>query len=361
MSKQKLEEYFASRHQDGKFNGGVIVADHGEPVLAATYGPASMESKEPLTLDHRFRIASLSKQFTCMALMILKEAGQLAYDDSLQEYLPAFPYSGISIRHIMTMTSGLPDLKPLAEEHLERNRDNGNTEILELWKTHHPPLKEPTGTKWEYMDMTFELLAMVIERVSGASYANFLRERIFEPLGMHGSCSTTPNQERVQLSNRALGYVRSESGELVSETTIDDYELLRYTGKQCGGSSVWSSANDLLLWDQSLYTDQLVSMETLEEGFTPALSNEGIPVTTLWGAHYGFAWSIARRDGTEPFPSSCHPALGACVEHGGGFAGHQVQLVRLIEAKKTIILLANVWHDEFFSIAGEVMDLIAES
>jgi CubicO group peptidase (beta-lactamase class C family) len=255
----------------------VMVIENGEILFEGGFGLANLESRTPITPQSAFRLASVSKQFTAMAVMILAERGQLAYDDELVEHLPELASYGddITLRHLLAHLGGLRAM-----------------EFLAGWGE---PLFE-AGDRYEYSNPGYEMLALVVERVSGQTFRVFLEENIFEPLGMHSA--VVRDSSEPEIANRVYGYSRKEDTFVLS----DDHVLNHIIGS--GG--VYASVRDLALWDEALYTETLVRRSTLEEAWSPVRLNDGEEYP------YGFGWRLG--------PNG---ALGRRVAHAGRMGGFQ--------------------------------------
>jgi CubicO group peptidase (beta-lactamase class C family) len=301
---------------DGASPGvAVAVIRDGEIVHRAGYGLADLATGTPITPDTTFRLASVSKQLTGMAIMLLAEEGMLDYDDPVVQYLPELERFGseITIRHLLHHTSGLPDYYDTLEAELEEDWIT-NQEAVEFFSQWGETLF-PAGDRYEYSNPGYEMLAAIVERVSGKLFREFMDERIFQPLGM--SNTTLFDQTEPEIANRAYGYTREGD-----EFSLDDEHVLNYLG---GSGGIYTSVNDLYLWDQALYNEQLVSRSTLEKAFVPAVLGNGDEVP------YGFGWRL----GAEDF-------LGTQHYHSGGWLGFSAQMVRYPDRRFSVALLSNL-------------------
>jgi N-acyl-D-amino-acid deacylase len=326
----QVSALFEDYSVDGSPGAAVMVIEDGETLFEGGFGFADIESRTPITPRSAFRLASVSKQFTAMAVMILAERGQLAYDDPVVEYLPELERFGdrITLRHLLTHTGGLPDYyEALEAASAERMPDTEDAmRFLAGWG-------EPVfgaGERYEYSNPGYEMLALVVERVSGQTFGAFMKANIFEPLGMNATVvrdSTEP-----EIPNRALGYSRSED----SFTLNDDHVLNHIVGS----GLMYSTVEDLALWDQALYTEKLVRRPTLEEAWSPVrlASGEENP--------YGFGWRLGRYGG-----------LGRRLKHAGGWVGFSTFIVRYPERRFSVIVLSNLDEFEAEEFAGRVVDI----
>jgi CubicO group peptidase (beta-lactamase class C family) len=302
---KQISRYMNYCYEKGIFNGVMLIAEDGQIIYHQAMGYADLENRFPLKTNTPFYIASLTKQFTSMAIMMLKERGKLEFDSKLSDFFPEFPSYAeqVTIRHLLTHTAGIPDHFELGAY----KTDLTNAEVLDLL-IRQPKLEFFPGVQFKYSNGNYVLLALIVERVSGESYQEFLRNNIFRPLGMNQTL--VYDESKPMIDNRALGY--NQFGEK------DDYELLT---KGAGG--VFSTAEDLFKWDQALYSDVLVKPPTLMEAFTSyRLQN-----TLLTG--YGFGWAVSDQPN------------GKIVSHGGGFGGFRAYIERQLNKNRTIIFMSN--------------------
>lgn len=307
-----LDSALTILHQQAMFNGTVLIAEKGKTIYKKAFGLANIQTNEALKTTSAFNLASISKQFMTMMVMMLQEKGKLRYDDKVQQYLPDFPYDNITIRHLLTHTSGLPEYFDLALQYNNTLDTLTNDKMLQLLIDHKPKLQFVPGAKWEYCNTGYLLLASVIEKTSGMAIANFFKEQITKPLGLNDTYIYTLTMPSFP-QNRVYGFQRKNGRNVLND-------LIRLDGV-VGDGNVYSSVEDLLKWDQALYTTKLVSTSSLQEAFTPVKLNDG---TTY---NYGFGWFIENN--------------GKLLSHTGGWVGFLNEIVRDIEKKQTMIMLTN--------------------
>lgn len=307
-----LDSVLTILHQRASFSGVVLVAENGKTVYKKALGMANLTTHEPLKTTSSFNLASVSKQFMAMMVMMLKEQGKLQFDDIVQQHLPDFPYEKISIRHLLTHTSGLPEYFDLAQKHNNTLDTLTNEKLLQLLKTHQPNVEFGIGEKWEYNNTGYVILASVIEKVAGMPIEDFFKQQITRPLGMKYTYIYCLRMKHSPV-NRVMGYER-KNGQNVPN------DLIRLDGV-VGDGNVYSSVEDLLKWDQALYTQKLVSAATWQEAITPVKLNNS-------QTHpYGFAWFIEND--------------GKVLSHTGSWVGFFNEVIRNVEKKQTIIILSN--------------------
>ena len=285
-------------------------------------GKRSFETQTPLQKTDIFELASVSKQFTAIMVMMCKEKGMLNFDDPVSKYLD-IPYSGITIRNLLTHTSGLPDYQAIMDEHWDKSKLAGNPDILEYLRKYKPPMLSAPGEKYEYSNTGYVLLASIVEKASGRDFIELTREWIFKPLGMKYTDIRTL-EEKAAVTNFAAGHLKDSLGNYINANKFHSSDYTVWLGNRKGPGRVSSNAQDLLIWDQALYSGNLVSEETLTEAFTPQKLNDGTR------SYYGFGWDLEPK---SPF--------GRMVSHTGDNPGYKTIIVRYIEENKTIIILNN--------------------
>jgi len=334
---EKIDSLFATVPD---FSGVALIAERGKPVYHKAIGYLNFETKTLMDTASLFELASVSKQFTAMVIMMLKEEGKLSYDDLVEKYLPGLPYKSITIRQLLTHTSGLPDYQAIMDEHWDKSKVAGNVDISEYLKKYHPAKLFEPGEKYEYSNTGYVLLGSIAEKASGKDFVDFCRERIFNPLGMI-STDIRSLQEKALIENFALGHIYVPGKQRYIRA--DSFPSSNYTiwlGNRKGPGRISSTASDLLKWDRALYTESLLKKTTLEEAFAPMkLNSDSL-------SNYGFGWDIETSK------------LGKVVRHSGDNPGYKTHIIRYIDADKTVILLCNNAHDKFNILLKEIERMI---
>jgi CubicO group peptidase (beta-lactamase class C family) len=321
---QKVDSLFRSAANSNFFSGVVLVASHGKIQYEQAFGYRDFAKKIPLEQTDVFELASVSKQFTAMVIMMLREKGLLKYDDPLEKYVD-IPYKGITIRHLLTHTSGLPDYQAVMDQHWDKSKVAGNVDIIEYLNKYAPPKMFEPGTKYAYSNTGYVMLASVAEKASGRDFISFCNEEIFHKLGMNRTAIRTLT-EKARVADFALGhiYVTARSRYVRADSfPSSDYTI--WLGNRKGPGRISSTAEDLLKWDQALYGNKLVSQKTLEEAFTPMRLADGTV------SNYGFGWMIVPPKG----------ASGKIVWHSGDNPGYKTEITRFIDKNNTLIILCN--------------------
>lgn len=319
------------------FSGVVLVADKGKTVYHHAFGYRDFAAKTPVDTTTIFELASVSKQFTAMIIMMLQEEGKLNVDDSVEKYLPTLPYKNITIRNLLNHTSGLPDYQRVMDEHWDKSKVAGNQDILEYLERYHPEKKFMPGEKYEYSNTGYVLLASIAEKASGNDFITLCRSRIFQPLGMSSTDIRTPS-EKAALPNVALGHLFvQEKQRFIRADSFPSSDYTIWLGNRKGPGRVTSKTTDLLKWDRALASGKLIPKESLEQAFIPArLNNDSL-------SYYGFGWVIRT-----------HPRLGRVIWHDGSNPGYKTIIVRYVEADQTLIMLCNMVPGNFFDLVTQI-------
>lgn len=333
-----VDHLFADFSLSGVPGASVMVIKDGKIVLSSSYGLANLETGAACAADTNYRLASVTKQFTAMSIMILAERGKLGLDDPISKFLPGLPAYGkeILISHVLTHTSGLPAYEDLIPP--STTRQVKDEDVLKLVgqeeKTMFPP-----GSKFHYSNTGYAFLALIAQAASGRRYADFLRENIFQPLGMDNTVAFEDGISTV--SHRALGYsaaVDDKKKRRVFEMTDQSV-----TSAVLGDGGIYSSTTDLFKWDQGLYTERLVSREMLHRAFTISSKTSDFP-----SSGYGFGWYVGSQHGVP------------CVWHYGGTCGFSTHIERFPQKKLSLIILANRRGAPLADLSRAITDLYWE-
>ena len=306
--------------KQNKFTGTVLIARDGKPIFRKAYGMADREWDIDNTLDTKFRLGSITKQFTATLILRLVEQGKVKLDDPVSKYYTDAPktWSKITIHHLLTHTSGIPSYTAIPDFFPKHSRDPLTPAgIMKL--TQDAPLDFEPGTKFSYDNSGYILLGYIIEKVTGKSYAANLQENIFGPLGMKDSGYDDFAQV---IHHRASGYERHE-GNVLNAPYLD--MSLPYAA-----GSLYSTVDDLLIWDQALYGDKILSEESKRKMFTPFLDN------------YAYGWLIRKDPKHLQF------------SHGGGINGFNTEIERYPQDKVTVIALSNLGTDAMDNMGGDL-------
>lgn len=307
---------------------GIAIVHEGQPVHKKGYGLANLVTRAPIDSKTPFRLASLTKQFTAMAIMILAEAGSLEYGDPIQRYLPEFSSDGgkVTLRHLLNHTSGVEDYEdlflkagiidtdyPTSSEGPRKVFEPSFRDAVDLLS--HQMLRFMPGDDWEYSNSGYVLLASIVEQVSGIPFSRFLQEKIFEPLDMHNSLLSERAQPEPELSDRARGYV------LHKDVYVEaDYSPLNAI---YGPDGAYSTLDDMIKWCKALGSGNLVMPSTMAEALTSGELNIGARTG------YGLGWFIARYSGLP------------VASHTGSWMGFRSFLLYYPQQRCAVVLLSN--------------------
>ncbi len=320
-SQELVEEVaaFVQRQADeGKFSGAVLVAKQGVPVFEAAHGFASLDYEVPNRIDTKFNLGSMNKMFTSVAIAQLAELGRLSFDDRIVDHLPDYPNvevaRQVTIHHLLSHTSGLGNYWSEEYERTSKDRFRSVEDYLPLF-VDQPLLFEP-GARWSYSNAGFIVLGLIIERVSGQSYFDYVRENIYEPAGM---TNTDAYEVDHVIRNVAVGYTRS--GEREGELKNNLFMHVVKGGPAGGG---YSTVEDLLSFSNALLDHRLVSQEMTDRIFA------GRSDTTRVGPGYGYGFSRLLENG--------HLIVG----HSGGFPGINAHLDMYVDLDYTVVVMSNL-------------------
>ena len=306
----KVDEYIKAEMQKQRIPGvSLAVMRNGEVVLAKGYGYANVEHQVPVKPETVFQSGSMGKQFTATAVMMLVEEGKINLDEKISKYLGEVPESwkNITVRHLLTHTSGLTDYP----DDFDFRRDYTEEELLK--RAQAIPLAFQPGENWKYSNMGYVTLGILIGKLTGKFYGDFLQERIFRPLGM----SARVISESDIVPNRAAGY-RLVKGELKNQDWVSP------TVNTTADGALYLTLLDMAKWDAALYGEKLLKRASLEEMWRPVKLNNGKT------SPYGFGWSLGEVRGHR------------IVEHGGAWQGFKAQISRYVDDKLTVVVLANL-------------------
>ena len=293
-----------SRVSARTFSGAVLVAQNGQPLFRRAYGLANKEWDIPNTLDTKFRLASVTKQFTAAAILQLAEAGKLKLDDPVSLHYPEAPpaWEKITIHHLLTHTSGIPSYTEIPG-FLQKQVGVSMKPADIIHLTQDKPLSFAPGEKWAYNNTAYTLLGYIIEKISGLSYATYLKFHIFDPLGMADSGYDSP---RIILKHRASGYDAAGFNAPYIDMNIP-----------FSAGALYSTVDDMLKWDQALYGEKILKKAFIDK------------MNTAYKSDYGYGVIVSRI------------LNRTALSHSGGIFGFATFLLRFPEDKLMIVVLAN--------------------
>jgi CubicO group peptidase (beta-lactamase class C family) len=302
-----VEDFYAKRLERTGFNGAILVAKNGQVLFEQYRGFNNFKTKDSINEHTPFHLASISKTFTGMAVLKLWEEGKLSLDDSLQKYFPSLPYRGITIKMLLSHRSGLPNYLYFMDSIWDKHKEMTNEDVLNALIVHHPQIQSFPDKRFQYCNTNFMLLALIVEKVAGKDFPDYMKQNVFEPLGMNDtyifSIKDTANYNPTWSVSRPF--------------PMDAWDCTY------GDKNVYSTVRDLLAWDKSLYQHTFLKKSTLDMAFTPT-SNEYHSMH-----NYGLAWRLFISHGDT------------VVYHNGKWHGTNTSFIRLVQDTATIIVLGN--------------------
>jgi CubicO group peptidase (beta-lactamase class C family) len=288
----KCDQLLSEQFKAGETGGTALIAKKGQIIYKKAFGMANLELNIPMQPDNVFRIGSISKQFTAVAILQLMEQGKLGLQDDITKFIPDYPTHGhkITIEHLLTHTSGIKSYTGMKDFEAISRLDKKPEELIAFFK--NQPMEFAPGTKWNYNNSGYFLLGYIIEKVSGKPYPEYVEQNFFKTLGMTNSYYGSDSKV---IKNRAAAYSKKEK-EFVNA------EPLSMTLPYAAGS-LQSTVEDLYKWNQAIHSYKLVKKESLDKAFTPYVLSDGKKTD------YGYGWSLGNIQGN---PS---------IEHGGGIPG----------------------------------------
>ena len=313
---QKLSVLFKNKVKKAGFNASVLIAQRGQIIYKNAFGYANYKTKEPLKVNSAFQLSSTSKPFTATAILQLYDHGKLNLSDNVKKFFPDFPYPNINIFMLLTHRSGLSNYVYFGEPYCDENNCyNGktfdNNSVLHIMKTDKPIAYYAPNKKFGYCNTNYAILASIVEKVSGMRFADYMEQNIFKPLGMKNTWVHTKNDPK----DKNITYGHDAAGRIEQDTHADDV---------VGDKGIYSTVEDLFLFDQALYTDKILKKKTLEQAFT-GYSNE-----YKGKRNYGLGWRLTDSgDGNK------------VVYHNGWWHGYNSIFFRRLSDQTTVIILSN--------------------
>ena len=316
LFKDEVENFYNNKLLRSGFNGGILVAKKGEIIFEDYHGFYNLKKKDSLTRHSAFHIASVSKTFTAMATLKLAQMEKLSIDDDVKKFFPAFPYDNVKVKDLLSHRSGLPNYLYFMDKlGWDKKQHSSNKDVLDYLIKFKPAATKP-NTHFTYCNTNYALLGLIIEKTSGMPFANFLQQEFFTPLHMNDT------------------YVWNIKD---SATAMPSYDYRgrpeAFTFLDCGfgDKNIYSTPEDLLKWDQAMYTNEIFSKETLQKAFTP-YSNEKKGIR-----NYGYGWRM-----------NVYPDGKKVIYHNGWWHGNNAVFIRMIQDSVTIIVLGNKYDRNIY-------------
>jgi CubicO group peptidase (beta-lactamase class C family) len=321
-----MDEFLTGQQKYFRFNGNVLVAENGEVTFKKSYGYSNFDSNRLLNDSSVFELASVSKQFTATAILLLYDKGKLKLTDSLRHFFPQLPYSNITLTQMLTHTSGLPEYEWAMNEKWDKTKIAFNNDLIDFLSKEKIPLLFEPGKQWVYSNTTYALLASVVEKVSGQSFADFLKQEVFQPLKLnHTRIYNTRRSLKDTIPNYAYGYIYNDSlKKYIMPDSLPEFQYVFYLDGIQGDGVVNSTTADLLKWDRAIKNHTLLKEETQKE----MLRGHAV-IDTVKNSMSGYGVFTEKTE------------LGTIVSHSGGWPGYATYLGRNIDKDITFIILSN--------------------
>lgn len=322
---EKLDEFFLALAENRGFNGSVLVAEKGKVIYDKSFGYADFADKRLIQTETLFPIASITKTFAATAILQQVEKGKIRLDDPAKKYLPAFPYPEITVRHLLSHTSGMPANKAFFGD-ADPDKIFTNSDFIAGLNANKKPLIYQPGAGWNYDNINYIVLALILEKVSGENYSGYIEKHILKPAGMKNTFYFPYifDSSKNKIKNLVIPHYFPQmfADEPIRADSIEYVSSYWKTFQFSGFGDFVSTTHDLLKYDAVLYSGKLLSEKLLNEAFTPVKLNDG---KTNPG-NYGLGWTIALDD-----------SLGKIVLHSGGAIGLNCIFYRNISKRQTVI------------------------
>ncbi len=320
------------------FNGSILLAHQGQAVYNKSFGFARYSKNIEFSEENNiFQLASVGKQFTAVATLLLSEKNLIGLDDYVVNYIEDFPYPDITIRHLLNHTSGLQNYFYVIDNYWKSNHIPTHDDMLELIIKHDLPLNFTPGRRFSYSNTGYAFLAMIIERVSGSSFADFISDNIFTPLDMSNSFVYSPTMDMSIFEQPNMTYGYERTGRWLREIPLD------YIDGITGDKGIYSCTEDLLKWDNSLEQNQLISESSLSMAFESGILRNG------YRTNYGFGFRIKKGSNENE----------NIIYHHGWWRGYRTAYVRL--PNNTLLVILNNNTASISGLDNQIRKLIEQS
>jgi CubicO group peptidase (beta-lactamase class C family) len=321
-----VDSLFELKKNHSNFSGCVLVMENGKSVYSNCQGESNFTTHELLNDTSVFELASCSKQFTAVAILMLAEEGKLSLDDPITKYLTELPYDEVKIRHLLNHTGGLPDYMELMDKKWDKTKIAFNSDLVAFYATHKPKRDFKPGEKHEYSNTGYAFLASIVERASGMTFQEFMKMKIFDPLGMtHTRIYNTRRSSSEKIDNYAFGYVfdpKNKSYELPDK--LPEQNVVYWLDGIAGDGTVNSCIRDLTHWENALRQNTLISEKMRMIAMSNTYLDSGEKVD------YGYGWGVQQDDKNQ------HVAY-----HTGSWPGYLTMIIHFMETDRSVIILSN--------------------
>lgn len=346
---KRIDSLVLARYNKGQFNGSLLVQKEGEIIYKRSLGWADVENKDTLSIDDPMRIASITKTFTAVCILKLVQEGKVDLDEDINTYLPEIDKSGITIHHLLSHTSGIcyinggPHFRKMKKYQKERgDRRWTNDDVLKYFQEFKPESRKEVGEEYRYSNISFSILASLIERLSGDNYGDYLKKNIFNPLTMKNSLLYLPKKNN-DSSEKVLSY--RPNGKCYKHIPVYyKYKKsgeLKFSDDIYGDKYIMSTVEDMSKFNDALLGGEIINKSLLKKMFTPVLLNSGKAY------HNNYGYGISQNDWSDSL----------YYQHGGYLAAFET--INLFNTKGTqIVILSNIENGEYYALYESVLDIL---
>ncbi len=344
----KLDTVLNELYENEQFNGGILVAKGDSVIFKNAYGYSNVEAKKLLNENTVFQTASISKTFTAVAILQLIENGELRLDSKLVDFFPELPYKDVTIRHMLTHTTGFYPYNPLFKSHWDPDKIAVNDDIIKMYITQQPEQFFTPGTEYGYSNIGYVFLASIVEKISGLGFEEYLNQKIFDPLQMdHTQIYTLLSKQRID--NFAEEHVLDPlTGSYKNPLDLEYHKETYYLNGKVGDDKVASTLEDLWKWNRALFTYQILPKKTLEKAFTSSVKQ--IP-DSLWHVPFDYGLGFQLED---------HETHGKIIYHNGGEPGLKARFLYYKDLDISLVLYSNAHAEYIRPIRKLIMSIILD-
>lgn len=330
----RIDSLFKSLNTDGELSGAFLVVDSGKVIYEGYFGYEDVDKKNKINELSRFELASVSKQFTSMAIMQLEDKGKLSYEDEINKYFPNLKFKGVKIKNLLRNTSGIPEFLAWDQSWFDKTKINTNKDALQIIENRIDTLLFNPGDKYYYSNTNWVLLALIVEKTSGQSFAKYMDKYVVKPAGMKNTSVFSARSPKSNLKNYAIGTsYNANTKSFESVDNFSSYHYVKYLDGIYGPYGIASTAKDLLKWNEALYNNKLLKKEKFSTAINVDTLNNGKKIQ-MSGLYYGHGWLFT--DSTDN--------MDKMHFHTGGYPGYHTINVRENKNKRYFVALINKWN-----------------
>ncbi|MFH0893899.1 MAG: serine hydrolase domain-containing protein [Bacteroidota bacterium] len=320
----KIDKYMTQLYNAGCFNGNILLADSNQIIYEKSFGYADYKKKEMLDANCRFEIASLTKAFTAIAILQLKDKSKLLLSDSINKFIPDFPYHGITIRHLLNHTSGLPDYVGLFFNYFNQQKLATNQDIVTMLIRYKPKLLNAPGSAWKYSNTGYCMLALTIEKISGMSYADYIQKYIFDACDLRQSYLFSDKGYADKFFLAKPYFYSYKYKATLTTDSMSQAKLIKAMAGITGDARIFSTTGDLYKFNKNLFSGNLISSESLREAIST------VQIEKAKTPAYGMGWYLDKETSKQDW-----------IYHPGIFPGYRAYWGKDLKKGTFLILLGN--------------------